>query len=177
LLGTKTTANLVALSNLWRLIMGDGDGGAVAAFVTIGVVYLFAEFAVAIAVAIVLAMVLAVLMGVLTLVWVIQNPIPTFPGWVLFVAGGITLLLLPGLFAYAVPLHGHSRLNSSHMSTGDNIVMLLVAAWYLADLAGVAALYRVCREFDFSRELAGPFLVAVVVSGAVTGFLYASALS
>ncbi len=122
--------------------MSDGAGGAVGAFVAIGVVYLIAEFMAIIAVFTALAAVFGVILVVVSLIYVLSNPIRTVSGWIIFLAGTMALISLP--FGYEALVQ--SMMDKAHPNMLDNILVFAGGIWFIADMFSIAPLYDYCQN-------------------------------
>jgi energy-coupling factor transporter transmembrane protein EcfT len=143
------------------------------AFVAVGIAWIFGEIVAMFVIAAAVGFIFLGVGVVLTLVWVVFNPIPTVRGWILFLAGSLTLILLTPLFMYAVVMGGHATL--SHRNFLQDVVAFACVFVGLGMWLLIGPLYIYCKD-EFKPEDSGSFiLIGPVVLAAVLGMAFAKA--
>jgi hypothetical protein len=146
--------------------MDDGAGKVVGTFVVVGVSYLFAELAVFIMLFMILAVVLGAVLVIGTIIWVLENPIPTFRGWLLFLSGLSTSVLIYAVIFFSVS-GGHTHFSSNDITAGQRHLMDLGGLWMLITFCAIPWFYQFCSDYDFSSDTTAVFIFGLICCSVV----------
>lgn len=153
--------------------MDDGVGKVVGTFVAVGVTYLFAELAVFMLLFMLLGVILGAVLVIATIIWVLENPIPTFRGWVLFLSGLSTSVLIYAVIFFSVS-NGHTHFSTNDISAGQRHLMDLGGLWMLVTFCATPWFYNFCSDYDFSSDTTALFTLGLICCSAVLVVMAAS---